>query len=493
MSELVNSTKKSLLNFTELLLATQGTVLNEKTDCFFTSVQTDSRNVGKNTLFVPLIGEFQNGHKYINCAIENGASVIFINEDEFNLKKDEYIKKAKLNNSVLFVIVKNTLYALQNIAEKYVEKKCQNMIKVSITGSSGKTTTKEMLVSVCKVHFGEENVAYTKGNFNSETGLPLSVFSIKGIEKICIFEMGMNRENEIAEISKVLKSQYGIITNIGTAHIGLLGSQKNIANEKRKSLSYIPKNGAAFLCSEDDFTDFCSENVKGKIIKFGKNVPSEQSGIKFIKNNSVFGSVFEVDGLVVNFPLAGEYNFTNATSVIACARELGISSEEIKIGLEKMNSISGRMEVKQFDFADKKVQIIKDYYNANLDSMSKVINFCDSQKNIKNQIFVLGEMKELGTESENSHKKIGEYVNNSVCNCVYFIGSQMNFAYSQISDKKEKIFFENPSDENFKQISTFILNKIKKSQEKEILVLLKGSHSMNLERLCEILEGDLQK
>ena len=186
---------ETLLTLKELLQATGGKLIGSASECTFTDVQTDSRNVQKNTLFVPLIGEFQDGHKYVPSAVEKGASVVYICQSEYEAKKDFYLSLAE-ETKVVIIAVDNTLYALQNTAEFYVAK-FPLLTKVSITGSCGKTTTKECLVSLAKVHYGEENVAYTKGNFNSETGLPLSVFQIRKNHKIGIFEEGMNRENEI--------------------------------------------------------------------------------------------------------------------------------------------------------------------------------------------------------------------------------------------------------------------------------------------------------
>ena len=203
--------KKSLLSLDSLLAATNGTVLaecgiqNENAGFGFGYVVTDSRYVTAGALCVPLIGENQNGHKYIPQAIESGATVVLVNKSDYEQNNDFYkeLVAAGKFEVVTVVLVENTLHALQTAAKAYAQKVASNMIRVSITGSSGKTTTKEMLVSVCKKHFGEEAVAYTKGNFNSETGLPLSMFQIRGDEKIGIFEMGMNRKNEIGEISAV--------------------------------------------------------------------------------------------------------------------------------------------------------------------------------------------------------------------------------------------------------------------------------------------------
>ena len=239
MSEAI---KTSLLSLDALLSAVNGTIAGTaRSDFGFSYVVTDSRFVSAGAMFVPLIGETQNGHKYIPQAIDAGATVVLANKGDYEQNNVFYkeLETAGKLAGVTLILVENTLYALQAAAKAYARKVAQNMIRVSITGSSGKTTTKEMLVSVCKKHFGDDAVAYTKGNFNSETGLPLSMFQIKGDEKIGIFEMGMNRKNEIGEISNVWQSQYGIITNIGTAHIGILGSRQNIAEEKRKSFDYI--------------------------------------------------------------------------------------------------------------------------------------------------------------------------------------------------------------------------------------------------------------
>ena len=478
---------ESLLTKQELLSAVKGTQLGSA-GCSFNDVQTDSRSVcsDKPCMFVPLMGEFQNGHKYIPDVLTKGASVILMNEAEYQSKVEYYDGLAASNPVVCFVRVENTLHALQAAAEAYVAKKCGNMILVSITGSSGKTTTKEMLVSVARAYYGEDGVAYTHGNLNSETGLPLSVFKIRGDEKIGIFEMGMNRVNEIGEISKVLKSKYGIITNIGTAHIGILGSRENIAAEKRKSLAYIPSDGAAIVGAADDFADFCTEGVRGKVVKFGKDVPASECGVRFVEDKGLFGTVFELDGLTVHLPLSGSYNYLNALSVIACAKELGIPSVKIKEGLESVAAISGRMEVREAVLRNgKKSVLIKDCYNANLDSMLKVIDFCGELKNVGKKLFVLADMKELGAESEKSHQTVGQRVNEVCPDFVYLIGPEMKAAEKLINaeGKLKAKWFEASSDAAFAEIS----EDINLNADENDVILLKGSHSMQLEKLVPLM------
>ena len=485
---------ESLLTKEELLAAVKGTQLGSA-PCSFNDVQTDSRNVcaDKPCMFVPLMGEFQNGHKYIPDVLGKGASVILMNEAEYQSKVEYYVGLAASNPSVCFVRVENTLHALQDAAEAYVTKKCRNMILVSITGSSGKTTTKEMMVSVARAHFGEAGVAYTYGNLNSETGLPLSVFKIRGDEKIGIFEMGMNRVNEIGEISKVLKSRFGIITNIGTAHIGILGSQQNIATEKRKSLAYIPADGAAIVGAADPFADYCVEGVRGKVVKFGKDISVSESGVKFIEDKGLFGTVFELDGLTVNLPLSGSYNYLNALSVIACAKEIGIPASDIKRGLETVAAMSGRMEVcKTVLRHGQKVVLIKDCYNANLDSMLKVIDFCGELKDVGNKIFVLGDMKELGAESEKSHETVGNRVREAGVSQVYLVGPAMKAAEKVVWQGNNNIkakWYNESNDKNFAEIA----EEINLTASDNDVILLKGSHSMQLEKLVPLLSGEETK
>ncbi len=467
----------TLLDLDTLLKATGGKVIGNACECCFTSVATDSRNVIPGSLFVPLVGEFQNGHKYIPQAVENGAAVVLVNSNE---NAEGFSSFA----SVVFIAVDNTLHALQAAARAYAQKVAANMIRVSITGSSGKTTTKEMLVSVCKAHFGQDAVAYTKGNFNSETGLPLSMFQIRGDEKIGVFEMGMNRVNEIGEISAVWQSQYGIITNIGTAHIGILGSRRNIAQEKRKSFDYIPESGAAFVPADDDFADYCTEKVCGKVVRFGKNVPESESGVRFISSLGLRGTKFAVDGVEITLPLSGEYNYQNALGVIALAKELGIPALQIKAGLEAMSAVSGRMEIKDVVLkSGKKAVIVCDCYNANPDSMEKVIDFCAQDNTCSQKIFVLGDMKELGEESLKAHEQIGKVVAAGDAELVILAGPEMKAAEKLLETSKNCIYFEN-NDENFYASAA---EKILKAVKEGALILIKGSHSMALEKLIPMI------
>ena len=475
---------ESLLKLSETLEAVGGVLLNRdfpSENFCFTSVQTDSRQVVEKSLFVPLIGEFQDGHLYVQKALEQGASAVFISKKTSKNLLDGFKKQAADNKNVAFILVENTMRALQQAAGAYA-RKFPRLIRCAVTGSSGKTTTKEIAASILRQKF---SVIATKGNFNSETGLPLSVFNIRSEHELGLFEMGMNRVNEIGEIAEVFKPNYAIITNIGTAHIGILGNRQNIANEKKKIFTYIDSFGAAFIPKEDDFASFLEKGVKGKVVKYGLDA---DPGVKVVVDEGLAGTVFTVDGLLMRLSLPGKYNFLNALGAIALAKELGCTAEQIKAGIESLKPLGGRSTIKKGKYT-----VLEDCYNANPDSMEKALDLCADTKIEGKKIYVLGDMLELGEESEAAHSKIGEKALSSDADMIIFFGFEMNYAFEkaiEIAQKKSSL-----ADEKISSVRLiYIGNKDESAIEdasKEILdfaesgdlILLKGSRGMGLERI----------
>lgn len=487
----MNDNEKTLLSFEELSSSVHASFIgNEKNkqNFYFSSVATDSRNVCAGTLFIPLVGEFQDGHKYIDQAIEKGASVIFISQDENNKNGGKYSSLAMQNEKVCFFCVKNNLKALQDAARCYVEK-FPDLIKIGITGSSGKTTTKELVVSVLKQKY---NVVYTQGNFNSETGLPLSVFNIRKEHECGVFEMGMNRKNEILEIADVLKPNYAVITNIGTAHIGILGSRKNIAIEKRHIYEVMKKDSFAFVPYGDDFFDFLSQGVKGRVVPYGDGVSVEESHVEFVKDEGLAGTVFKLDGTEIHLNLSGKYNYKNALAAVAVGRHLGINVQQIKAGIESMNAVSGRMETIQAVLRNgKHVQIIKDCYNANPDSMGSVLEFCKNL-NAPQKIYILGDMLELGETSIQLHKDIGRKIRESMPSYLILFGKEMKNAFDELSlcgnsKNLDKIrYFKNFDTDEIEKAASFVLE----NAEELCVILIKASRGLSLERVVEKIISD---
>ena len=466
----------SLLSGERLIGAVKGSLIGRaKTvhDISFTSVVTDSRAVVPGSLFVPLIGENQDGHRYIPQGLEKGASVVFVCRANFEKEPDAYKKMAAEHASVAFVCVENTLHALQDAASAYVEK-FPRLIACAVTGSSGKTTTKEIAVAVLSQKY---RVVSNRGNLNSETGLPLSVFEIRAEHEVGLFEMGMNRRNEIGEIAAVLKPNYGIVTNIGTAHIGILGSRRAIAEEKKKIFNYVDEQGLAVIPAADDFADFLSEGVRGKVVRYGKDLP--ESGVVFIRDAGLEGTVFSVDGVEMQLHLPGAYNFSNALAAVALSRALGLTPEEIKAGIESVRPIGARSHL-----IKDRLNILEDCYNANPDSMAKAVEFCTDLQVSGKKIFVLGDMLELGEEAENAHAEIGALLAQSDVDKVILIGEQMKAACKSAGKIASKIeYIASHDDEAIRNVAEIIRSFASDGD----FVLLKASNGIGLNRLVPLL------
>ena len=474
----------SLLGLSETLEAVGGILLNgdfpEENFCF-TGVQTDSRNVVEKTLFVPLIGESQDGHSYIPKALENGASAVFISKMTSRDILEDLERAASGDKKTAFILVENTMRALQKAAASYVSK-FPRLIRCAVTGSSGKTTTKEIAASILRQKF---SVIATKGNLNSETGLPLSVFNIRPEHELGIFEMGMNRVDEIGEISEVLKPNYAIITNIGSAHIGILGSRRNIAKEKRKIFDYIDSSGAAFIPADDDFAEFLGEGVRGKVVRYG---PGCDGGVGSAADEGLAGTVFSVDGISMRLSLPGEYNFLDALGAIALARELGLSAGQIKAGIESFRPLDGRSAIRKG-----RLTVLEDCYNANPESMERALDLCADVKIGGKKIYVLGDMLELGDESEAEHSRIGERAIRSDADMIVFFGFEMACAFEsavRYAEGREALADDRISSARLVYIGGSDAQAVSSAAE-EIngfagegdLILLKGSRGMGLERI----------
>lgn len=467
----------SLLSLEEILEAVNGVHVLGNSPLCIKSVQTDSRLVEKNTLFVPLIGENQDGHSYVPQAIEKGASVVFISMKNFEDNGNYFVELHEKNPSVIFIAVENTLEALQKSAARYVEK-FPHLIKIGVTGSSGKTTTKEILVSILSQKY---KVISNKGNLNSETGLPLSVFNIRAEHECGVFEMGMNRENEIGEIASVLKPRFAVVTNIGTAHIGILGSRENIAKEKAKIFSYFGGFGTGVIPVDDEFSDFLKNEIDGKVVFYGNDTDS----VKYICDMGLKGTKFSIDGIETILPLPGKYNYKDALGAIALAQVLGLSSRQISDGISSLKPLSGRSEI----LDGKNFLIMQDCYNANPDSMEKAIEFIGSVKKEADakKIFVLGDMLELGSDSKSAHEKTGLLAVNSDVDLVIFIGTEMKAAFKKTKNSSEKniIFIAGNSQDSMERAASEIKKVLHGSLNS--IIFIKGSRGMGLERISKIL------
>ena len=429
------------------------------------SVVIDSRNAESSSLFIPLKGEHTDGHRFLVDAAIKGARTLIVAEDFRITQKNEILKDLQ-KREVFIIAVPDPLKALQDLAKQYLER-FSSLYRIGITGSNGKTTTKEIIGSILKK---DGKTIINEGNLNSEIGLPLSVFRILPHHEFGVFEMGMNHEGEMDILSDIMKPDAAVITNIGTAHIGILGSKDAIAWEKKKICAHFNGNQTAFFYEDEAYYSFLSRGVKGKIIPYGQR---STKGFTGYEDLGLDGMTINWEGFRVHFPLFGFHNLNNALCALSLAQELGISSSDIINGLESAKPLFGRSQVLK-----NKVTIIQDCYNSNPDSVHEVLAFFPNIVWKGRKIVVLGSMLELGDESEKAHAKAIQYALSLNLDFIYLFGEEFRKAYTQIRDrvKNTHVYWA----------GTFskLLHEMKEKVIEGDLILLKGSRGVALERLA---------
>jgi UDP-N-acetylmuramoyl-tripeptide--D-alanyl-D-alanine ligase len=433
------------------------------------SVVIDSRKAGKNSLFVPLSGERTDGHNFIEAALEQGASVIPVSS-EWARANGRLIET--WNSKVCFPVVENTLQALQDLAMGF-RNQFDNLTVIGITGSNGKTTTKEILFSI----LSRSGAAIcNEGNLNSDSGLPLSVFRITSGHRYAVLEMGMNRVGEMASLARIARPDFALVTNVGTAHIGMIGSKQGIAQEKKAIFSQFTGKETAFLNNDDPYSDFLAEGVKGRIVKYG---PGVSEGYEFIREEGISGQVIRLFDRDVPFPLPGAFNVSNALGAVAVASELGFSQNDIAWGIENCSAQFGRTETVQ----GKTITLFRDCYNANGDSMIASLDLVSHVEKGRRKIAVLADMAELGEEALEFHKQVIENALKHDFAGIFLLGKLFTQAFNEDSllnrEKTERV----ESFLDIEKMKTRLIDFVSKGD----LILLKGSRVMALERLSEPL------
>lgn len=485
---------ESLLTLNEILESTEGFRVFGDGEVRFTSVQTDSRLVTPLTLFVPLIGNARDGHGYIEEAIQKGSSVVFCARQNYLENIPRYAELCRKYPGVTFIAVESTLKALQNIAERYVEK-FPRLIKIGITGSSGKTTTKEILVSILSRRY---RVIANEGNLNSETGLPLSVFNIRREHECGVFEMGMNRPEEIAELTAVLKPRFAIITNIGCAHIGIMKSRQRIAEEKARIFTYFNGAGTAVIPADDDFTDFLCSRAEGTVIKVGR----ETEDIKYVRDLGLDGTELSVGGIKTVLPLPGVYNYRNALLAATLAKALELSNEQISAGIQSVPHLFGRSEVIRGRYT-----VIQDCYNSNPDSARHAVEEFSrlAPASGAKRILVLGDMLELGDRAAIEHAALAGCAVRSGADLVIFVGNEFAKVRDRIGNKvpgrarndkgsrnasasTEVRYVAGTLDADMEEIADEVRSFAE--MNRGTIILVKGSRALHLERAVKMMLGD---
>ncbi|MDA3884827.1 MAG: UDP-N-acetylmuramoyl-tripeptide--D-alanyl-D-alanine ligase [Candidatus Delongbacteria bacterium] len=419
-------------------------------DKMITGGAIDSREVKDGYLYFSLKGRNTDGHNFIGNALEENISAAIVEVGYDNA------------NNFPVIYSNDVEITMREIASFWRSKSKAKII--AITGSNGKTTTKEMLYEILK---DEYKTIRTLKNYNNHQGVPLTLLNIKEDTEYAIIEMGANHHGEISYLSTIVAPDMGIITNIGDAHLEFFGSREGVKKAKEELFEYIhDHNGIVFVNSDDEYL---RDWNKGNVVTYGSSVDSlynySEVGIDEYGNGE-----FNYNNYNIKLSLPGVLNVKNAIAATTIAKYIGVEDSVIKEKLKNFKPYDKRYE--EINYKNSKV--ILDCYNANPSSMKGIIN--DMAEIDENYIYILGDMFELGESSKIEHRKIGLLFNDIKYKKLLLIGEDMKNCYDAIEDKSRVKFFHNIDE------LQVVFNLLTNSKEK---IIIKASRGLELERLVK--------
>lgn len=442
--------------------------INAKSDysgeLVITGVSTDTRTIQKGDLFIALVGDKFNGHDYVSVAEKNGAAAVICCEE--------------VETSLPVLMVDNTLLAYHRLASYY--RTLLDIKIVAVTGSNGKTTTRDMIKTVLSSKY---RVFSTAKNFNNEIGLPNTVMQLDDSYEIAILEMGMNHLGEISRLTNIAKPDVAVITNVGKAHIGNLGSQENILKAKLEILEGLKNDGFIIFNGDDKLL---SAADTGDFEKAFISIDSERGTLRAKNLTPVNGKTeFTVEYSGREFkgfiPVLGKYNVLNSLEAMMCGLHFGIDIKTAFSALENYQSVSMRCESEEING----IIFVKDYYNSSPDSARVALEALSSYTKGGKKIALLGEMLELGEFSEKEHKNLGEMCVKNKIDFSFFVGDDYK-AFKEGMKDNSKAY---PKEEKEKMIEE--IKEFSKTLSTGDAVLVKGSRGMKMEEVFEALKSYL--
>lgn len=489
------------LSIEEIAQAVGGRILQGDRNYRITSVSTNSKNLEPGALFVPIVGEKVDAHDYIDDAFANGAAACFTSRPETVLPEHIYIA------------VEDTLAALQALGSWYRGR--FSVPVIGITGSVGKTTTKEMVAAAFMTGY---NVLKTEGNMNSQIGLPLMMLRLNPCHQIAVIEMGMSEEGEMAKLTAIAKPEAAIMTNIGVSHIGQLKTKENIRKEKLNIINAFGEHSKLYINGNDtlladiyysrypDRKDSSAASRSSFQAESGQKAGIDISAVTAgaLKNADVvaFGTesfcgyraedIRMKDGKTyfnlvtdhgneeeIELQVLGIHNVYNALAALAAAEQYGIPASVAKEGLRLYQPIAMRGQILELN----QVKIIDDSYNASPDSMKSGIQVLMELEGVTRRIAVLADVLELGEQSYQCHYEVGTYIAGQKVDEVVTVGSEAAYIAQAIQDKNPAVVTH--SFQRNEEASAYLKSTVRAGDA----VLVKGSRSMRTDEIVRALSG----
>lgn len=429
-------------------------------------INTDTRKSVSNSLFFALKGEKFDAHQYLDQAVSQGALALVVQQE---------------NSSILVpqLVVKDTRIALGELA-KWLREKI-NPRTVAMTGSSGKTTVKEMTASILQHTAADsEAVLFTNGNFNNDIGVPLTLLRLTEKHRFAVIELGANHQNEINYTTKLVQPNAALINNIAPAHLEGFGSLAGVVQAKGEIYRGLTKNGVAIINAEHNHLDIWQKEISNHAIQYFNGKDYSVKNVQGNEQGSAFTLVSPQGEIDISLPYLGEHNVKNALAATALAMNVGATLADVKAGLEQGSQVKGRLFPIQ---VTPNLLLLDDTYNANKDSLCSAIDVLKNYDAFR--ILCVGDMKELGENSLAIHREVGQYVKSSNLDLVCSYGNESAVISEAVlgkhfTDKTEMVDFLVPLIENQLQ------------QNKKVVVLGKGSRSMKMEDVIYSLKDKIK-
>lgn len=429
-------------------------------------INTDTRKSVSNSLFFALKGEKFDAHQYLDQAVSQGALALVVQQENSSI-------------SVPQLVVKDTRIALGELA-KWLREKI-NPRTVAMTGSSGKTTVKEMTASILQHTAADsEAVLFTNGNFNNDIGVPLTLLRLTEKHRFAVIELGANHQNEINYTTKLVQPNAALINNIAPAHLEGFGSLAGVVQAKGEIYRGLTKNGVAIINAEHNHLDIWQKEISNPAIQYFNGKDYSVKNVQGNEQGSTFTLVSPQGEIDISLPYLGEHNVKNALAATALAMNVGATLADVKAGLEQRSQVKGRLFPIQ---VTPNLLLLDDTYNANKDSLCAAIDVLKSYDAFL--ILCVADMKELGENSLAIHREVGQYINLVNLDLVCSYGNESAVISEAVlgkhfTDKTEMVDFLVPLIENQLQ------------QNKKVVVLGKGSRSMKMEDVIYSLKDKIK-